>query len=43
MGKVGGSKNKMNSLKILIRPLVHNLHAYVPGEQPEVDFDAVMP
>jgi len=25
-----------------IRPLVRDLHAYVPGESPEVDFDAVM-
>jgi histidinol-phosphate aminotransferase len=27
--------NKTN-LKKLIRPLVHNLHAYVPGEQPKI-------
>jgi hypothetical protein len=26
----------------LIRPLVRDLHAYVPGKQSEVDFDAVM-
>src|SRR5580693_4606464 len=27
---------KRNVLKNLIRPLVHDLHAYVPGEQPRV-------
>lgn len=26
----------MNSLRSLIRPLVHELHAYVPGEQPKI-------
>src|SRR5213593_4293595 len=26
----------MKSRKSLIRPLVHNLHAYVPGEQPKI-------
>jgi hypothetical protein len=26
----------------LIRPLVRDLHAYVPGGQSQVDFDAVM-
>jgi hypothetical protein len=26
----------------LIRPLVRDWHAYVPGAQPEVDLDAVM-
>ena len=31
------SKNfSMASIKSLIRPLVHNLHAYVPGEQPKI-------
>jgi len=29
-------------LKNLIRPLVRELHAYVPGVATEVDFDAVM-
>src|SRR5580693_6244607 len=27
---------KRNVLKNLIRPLVHDLHAYVPGEQPRI-------
>src|SRR5690349_11285293 len=26
----------MNSPKSLIRPLIHDLHAYVPGEQPKI-------
>src|SRR6187402_3209414 len=26
----------MGKLKSLIRPLVHHLHAYVPGEQPKI-------
>jgi histidinol-phosphate aminotransferase len=28
--------SKMSSTKNLIRPLVHDLHAYVPGEQPKI-------
>ena len=26
----------MSNSKFLVRPLVQNLHAYVPGEQPKI-------
>jgi hypothetical protein len=39
---MANSQSAFRNLKSLIRPLVRDLHSYVPGGQLQVDFDAVM-